>query len=235
MGKYAEPHPFTAPGSGYGAQTHPRAALAAMISHLDSDVGKITQLLQKLGIEDNTLVIFTSDNGPHKEGGADPEFFNSNGGLRGFKRDLYEGGIRVPFIAKLPGYIKEGEVSNHISAAWDIFPTLSQMAGVEVEDELDGISIVPTLTGKNQQQKEHKYLYWEFHELGGRQAIRKREWKGVKNNVESGDSKLELYNLESDRAESKDLSAEFPKITAELNALLEEARTSSSSFPFPLD
>jgi arylsulfatase A len=121
-------------------------------------------------------VIFTSDNGPHVEGGNDPVFFNSNGGLKGFKRDLYEGGIRVPFIARWPGKIQPGTQSDHIAAHWDMFPTFCELANVTYEAEIDGISMVPALTGKK--QTAHDYLYWEFHELGARQAVRLNNWKG---------------------------------------------------------
>ncbi|WP_423129994.1 arylsulfatase [Gaoshiqia sp. Z1-71] len=163
---------------GYGTQPESHAAFAAMVSLLDKQVGEIFDKLKELGLDKNTLVIFTSDNGPHLEGGADPDYFDSNGPLRGYKRDVYEGGIRVPMIAWWPGKIKEGSVSDHISAFWDMWPTLAGLTGNEVPKEVDGISFLPTLLSQEGQQK-HDYLYWEFHENGGRQAVRKDDWKLV--------------------------------------------------------
>lgn len=136
--------------------------------------------VEELGIAENTIIIFTSDNGPHTEGGADPDYFNSNGSFRGTKRDLYEGGIRVPMIAKWPNKIEPGSKTTHLSAFWDIFPTFMEIVGGENPDDLDGISFLPTLYGKEEKQIQHDYLYWEFHEKGGRQAVRKGNWKAVK-------------------------------------------------------
>lgn len=231
-GKYPEPKPHP-PGQHYGEQSHPRAALAAMITHLDSDIGRLMQLLKDLGIDDNTIVIFTSDNGPHVEGGNDPEFFNSNGGLRGFKRDLYEGGIRVPFIARWPGRINPGATSDHISAHWDMYPSFCELAGIHPESNIDGISILPALTGK--EQTAHEYLYWEFHEQGARQAVRMGKWKGVKYNLREGNRQLELFNLETDKAETTDVAQKYPEITARIEQILAETRVSSPEFPFPAD
>lgn len=149
---------------------NPVAAFPAMVEHLDNGVGEILALLKKLGLDDNTLVIFTSDNGPHREGGHDPGFWDSNGPLKGLKRDLYEGGIRVPFLARWPGKIKPGSASDHISAFWDMLPTFCEMAGIAAPKDTDGISILPALLDKK--QKEHDYLYWEFTERGGSQALR---------------------------------------------------------------
>ncbi len=231
-GKFPEPKPHP-PGQHYGEQSHPRAAFAAMVTHLDSGVGQLMQLLNELGIDDNTIVIFTSDNGPHREGGHDPEFFHSSGGLRGFKRDLYEGGIRVPFIARWPGKIKPGTKSDHITAHWDMYPTFCELAGIQPEGNLDGISILPVLTGK--EQTTHEYLYWEFHEQGSRQAVRMGNWKGVKNNLREGNARIELYNLETDVAETNDLSADYPDIVSRIEQILAEARVPSPEFPFPAD
>lgn len=136
---------------GYMSQEEPRAAFVAMVELLDKQVGEIVGKLEELGIRDNTLIIFTSDNGPHKEGGADPDFFNSNGPWKGYKRDLYEGGIRVPMIANWPGKIKPGK-TDHISAFWDIYPTLSALTGSELPGKTDGISFEPTLLGKSNEQ-----------------------------------------------------------------------------------
>src|SRR5690606_33308196 len=152
---------------GYMSQDEPRAAYAAMVELLDRQVGEIVQKLEELGLAENTLIIFTSDNGPHLEGGADPDYFNSNGPFRGYKRDLYEGGIHVPMLAYWPGTVAAGR-SGHISAFWDFLPTFAELVGEEIDGPVDGLSLLPTLTGK-EGQEEHAYLYWEFVELGGKQ------------------------------------------------------------------
>src|SRR5439155_20866676 len=175
---------------------------AAMITRLDADVGKLIQKLKELKIDDNTVVFFSSDNGPHKEGGVDPEFFQSSGPLRGIKRDMYEGGIRVPMIARWPGKIKAGAVSDQVWAFWDFLPTAAEIAGVKPPDELDGISMLPTLFGQ-QQTNQHEFLYWEFHEKGSKQAVRMGDWKAVR--LEPN-KPLELYNLQSDLGETKDVA-----------------------------
>ncbi len=217
---------------GYGPQPEGHAAFAAMITLLDDQVGEIVQKLKELDLLDNTIIIFTSDNGPHQEGGADPEYFDSNGILRGFKRDLYEGGIRVPMIAKWPDKIEAESVSNHVSAFWDILPTFAEIIGVESPANIDGISMLPELTGDGV-QKVHDYLYWEFHELGGRQAVRMGKWKGVKYNVKKdGDQFIELYNLEDDPGESRDVAAKFPEIVAKIEVILKTARQESEVFKF---
>ncbi len=217
---------------GYGPQPEGHAAFAAMITLLDDQVGEIVQKLKELGISDNTIIVFTSDNGPHKEGGADPEYFNSNGPLRGFKRDLYEGGIRVPMIARWPGQIEAGAVSDHISAFWDMLPTFADLLGVKAPENTDGISMLPELTGEGD-QKEHAYLYWEFHELGGRQAVRMGKWKGVKYNVKKNpDQSLELYNLEEDPGEINNVAANHPEVVAKIEDILKTARTESEVFKF---
>ncbi|MDG5798916.1 arylsulfatase [Marinilabiliaceae bacterium ANBcel2] len=231
IGKYPEPNPWG--GGHYGAQEHPRAALAAMITHLDNDIGRLLDLLEELGIDDNTVVLFTSDNGPHVEGGNDPDFFDSNGGLRGYKRDLYEGGIRVPFVVRWPGVIEPGRVSDHISANWDMYPTFCEIAQLDVPEGLDGISMLPEFLGK--EQKSHEYLYWEFHEMGGRQAVRMGDWKGVRYGIFEGNLDVELYNLVEDPAEKNDLSADYPEIASQIADIMENGRTPSELFPFPLD
>ena len=198
-----------------------------MVTMLDDHVGQIVAKLEELGIADNTLIIFTSDNGPHQEAGHDPEFFNSNGALRGFKRDLYEGGIRVPMMARWPGVIAPGSATDHISAFWDVMPTVAEIAGAEVPADVDGISFLPTLRGDGN-QAEHEYLYWEFHERGGRQGIRKGNWKGVKYDINKiANAKLELYDLEADPGETTDLASKYPAIVKELETLMTEANTPS--------
>lgn len=217
---------------GYGSQEYPHAAFAAMINRLDTQVGDIIDKLEELGIADNTLVVFTSDNGPHREGGADPDYFDSNGIYKGYKRDLYEGGIHVPMIAKWPGTIKAGTNNDHVSAFWDVMPTFAEMADVEIKDNLDGISFLPTLKG-DKSQKQHKYLYWEFHEKGGRIALRQGKWKAVKYQVlKKPKKRIELYDLELDPQEQNNLADNHPELVVELTKLMQEARTPSDIFTF---
>lgn len=219
---------------GYAPVKNPKAMFAAMVSRIDHQVGQILNLIDELGIAENTIVIFTSDNGPHQEAGADPDFFNSNGGLRGYKRDLYEGGIRVPMIVKWPDKIKTAAKTDHISAFWDILPTLADAAGTKAPENIDGLSFLPVLTGQDLQQ-QHNAMYWEFHELGGRQAVRKGDWKLVKYNVlNSGKTTTELYNLKIDVAEKNNLAAQHPDIVNELAAIMEQSRVHSEIFPFEL-
>jgi len=204
--------------------------LAAMITRLDSDVAKIRAKLVELGIDKNTIIMFTSDNGPHAEANNDPKFFNSSGGLRGTKRDMYEGGVRVPMIACWPGTIKPNQVSSHISAFWDVMPTLTDIAGVKAPQKIDGISFVPTLLGKK--QKAHDNLYWEFNEQGGKQAVLKGYWKLVKLDLFKPEkTRIELYNLETDPSEQNDIAKDHPDIVAELTAILVSEHTDDANFP----
>jgi arylsulfatase A-like enzyme len=197
--------------------------MAAMVSRLDRDVGRVLDLLDELGIADNTVVFFTSDNGPHREGGNDPDYFNSNGPLRGIKRDLYEGGIRVPMIARWPGRITAGSVTGHASAFWDFLPTACEIAGAACPSGLDGISYLPALGGS--EQREHEYLYWEFHEGGGTsQAVRSGHWKGVRKNPSSA---LELYDLRDDTGEQKNLAGQNEETVSRLVKYLSDAREKS--------
>jgi len=217
---------------GYHDSEKPRASFAAMVSLLDKYVGEVMLELKELGIYDNTIVIFTSDNGPHMEGGADPKFFNSSGPLRGIKRDLYEGGIRVPMIVRYPNKVEAGSSTNHISAFWDIMPTLANLINIELpsEEQTDGISFLPTLLNKGKQQ-EHEYLYWEFHEGGGRLALREGDWKMVVLNAKT-EEEVELYNLANDLAETNNLIDEEPDKAKEMYNKLKSIRTESSIFPF---
>lgn len=216
----------------YESQEETHAAFVSMIQVLDDHVGEIMDKVEELGIADKTLIIFTSDNGPHLEGGADPDYFDSNGPLRGYKRDLYEGGIRVPMLAKWSGKIKAGSKSNHISAFWDVYPTFSEIAGLKPPQDIDGISFRASLIGEGNQE-EHEYLYWEFHEKGGRQAARKGNWKGVKYNVlKNPDQKIELYDLSKDVGEEKDVAADHPEIIDEMKEIFKTARTDSEIFAF---
>ncbi|MCL6265327.1 arylsulfatase [Flagellimonas myxillae] len=216
---------------GYGSQKEPHTAFAAMISLLDDQVGEIRAKVEALGIADNTIIIFTSDNGPHKEGGADPDFFDSNANLKGYKRDLYEGGIRVPMIAYWPNQIKAGTTSDHISAFWDFLPTVCDLAQMETPGNIDGISFLPELLGN--EQPKHDHLYWEFHELGGRQAVRLGKWKGVRYNMaENPNAAIELYNLSSDEAEMHNLATDNPEIVKQIEDIMEQEHTYSDTFNF---
>ena len=217
----------------YGSQQEGHAAFVAMVTHLDDMVGEVIGKVRDLGLEKNTLIIFSSDNGPHMEGGADPDYFDSNGPLRGYKRDLYEGGIRVPMLALWPGKIKPGAVSDHISAFWDVLPTFAEITGVTPPDDIDGISFLPVLTGRNDRQRQHDFLYWEFHERGGRMALRKQNWKLVQYDVNrSPMPPPELYNLEDDLSETNNLAQSHPEKLKELSGLMAGARTSSEVFKF---
>lgn len=209
----------------------PSRGYAAMLSRMDRDVGAILHKLADLGLDRNTLVIFTSDNGPHKEGGNDPGFFKSSGPFRGIKRDLYEGGIRVPLIARWPGTIEAGRISTHISAHWDFLPTVCELTGAPEPDLIDGLSYLAELMGKP--QLEHDYLYWEFHEGEGAQAVRLGPWKAVRNRALSDPpSPIELFNLDIDPAESRDLAAAKPDIVRMMESLMQSAHYEDRNWPF---
>ena len=202
----------------------PQKGHAAMISRLDRDMGRLMQKLEDLGIDEDTLVCFTSDNGPHREGGADPTFFDSNGPLRGIKRDLYEGGIRVPLIARWPGKIQAGTQSDHVSAFWDVLPTLADLTGAGSPGDTDGISMVPTLLGRPDQQERHTYLYWEFHERGSKQAVRMGRWKAVRFGAAGRPA---LYDLQKDVGETNNVADRHLEVVAKVEAVLAVARTES--------
>ena len=217
----------------YESQKEAHAGFVAMVDILDRQVGDITKKIEDLGLTEKTLIVFTSDNGPHREGGADPEYFDSNGPLKGFKRDLYEGGIRVPMIARWKGTIGEETRSDHISAMWDIFSTFAEIAKAPLPEETDGISMLPTLLGKKEEQKKHEYLYWEFHEKGGRIAVRKGDWKAVRYNVSKDpNAPIELYNLKNDLGEEKDVANIHPEIVEEMADIMQKARVPSRVFNF---
>jgi len=212
----------------------PQMGHAAMITRMDGDVGRLMAKLKKLGLDNDTIVMFTSDNGPHKEGGADPTFFNSSGPLQAYKRALYEGGIRVPMIARWPGKIEAGSVSGHVSAFWDFLPTCCELVGAEAPEGIDGISMVPTLMGRPGEQREHEYLYWEFHEQGKRQAVRMSDWKGIRQNVaKNPNGPIELYNLKNDIGEKNNVAARHPSIVAKIEECMKAARTPSEHWPLP--
>jgi arylsulfatase A-like enzyme len=213
----------------YTKEDWPRAEKnkAAMITRMDADVGKLLAKLKDLGLEKNTVVIFSSDNGPHQEGGNKVEFFASAGPHRGFKRSMTDGGIRVPGIVRWTGVTKPGTVSDHVWAFWDFLPTACELAGVETPKGLDGVSIVPTLTGKGQ-QKTHEFLYWEFHEGGTKQAVRHGNWKAIR---PAPGQPLELYDVVRDPAEKSNLSKDHPQVVAKIEEYLKTARTESKEFP----
>ena len=216
----------------YNPQEECHAAFAAMINVLDDQVGEIIDKIHELGIAENTLILFTSDNGPHLEGGADPDYFNSNGPLRGYKRDLYEGGIRVPMIAYWPSKIQPGSTTDHPSAFWDFFPTAIEIAGLNKNwADIDGISFLPTLTGK--EQKAHPYLYWEFLKKGGRQAVRMDQWKAVRLNMSNDpNAPIELYRLTDDIGEENNIAEQYPEMVKIMDSLMSNAHEYSEIFPF---
>lgn len=219
----------------YGSQPEGHAAFAAMVTELDDYVGELLSKLKELGLEENTIVLFASDNGPHLEAGADPDFFNSNGNLKGYKRDMYEGGIRTPLIARWPGRIQEGSRSEHISAFWDVMPTFAEITGASVPENIDGISFLPSLLGKKQ-KKQHEYLYWEFHEQGGKIGIRMGDWKAVRRNYDKTPmGATEIYNLKEDIGETNNVAEQHPDIVKKMEDIMKEAHTPSEVFPFSTD
>jgi arylsulfatase A-like enzyme len=206
----------------------PRAAYAAMISYLDEQVGRILDTLQRTGLDRRTVVFFTSDNGATWDvGGVDPVFFDSHGGLRGHKGQVYEGGIRVPMIARWPGQIAAGAVSDHIGANWDMWATFAELTGTALKDATDGLSIVPTLLGRSGQRR-HDALYWEYHSNGSSQAVRLGNWKGVRTNIlKDPRAAIELYDLARDRNETRNVAAEHPEVVRRIEMVMRQ-RTRSS-------
>jgi len=205
---------------------NPAKGQAAMITRMDADIGRLFALLKKLGLDKNTLVFFTSDNGPHKEGGNPPTFFQPSGPLRGIKRDLYDGGIRVPLLARWPGKIKAGSISEHVGYFGDLMATAAELVAVKLPAGLDSISFAPALLG--QPQRQHEYLYWEFHEGGFKQAIRMGNWKAVRLGV---NKPIELYNLKSDLGEQHDIAAQHPDLIERFTKLFAAARTDAPNWP----
>jgi uncharacterized sulfatase len=201
-----------------------------MITRMDADVGRLLDTLEELGIDNNTLVLLSSDNGPHHEGGQNVSRFDANGPLRGMKRDLYEGGIRVPFIALWPGRIPAGRTSQHIAYFGDVFATLAEVTNQPVPSGLDSISMLPTLLAQDAQQ-QHDYLYWEFYEQGSKQAVRWQNWKAVRMPMLTG--KTELYNLESDLGEISDIAAEHPEIVRQMEQMMDTAHAPDPNWQPP--
>lgn len=219
---------------GYLKHPFPRAGYAAMVTQVDQHVGQIMELLVELSLDDNTLVIFTSDNGPtfQRLGGADSDFFNSSRQLRGRKGSVNEGGIRVPLVARWPGRIEPGKVTDHQSAFWDVLPTLCDIGGAEVPNGLDGISFEPTLSGQGDQQK-HESLYWEFPSYGGQQALRHGKWKAVRQRLFKSKGDIQLYDLSVDIGENYDVAAQHPKVVKRISEMMSASRVPSPLFPFP--
>jgi arylsulfatase A-like enzyme len=241
IGKFGPEKPFIGPDTSaptfaktgpYLSQPYPRAAAVAMLLVLDDQVGQIMSKLKQLHLDDNTLVIFTSDNGPSPEGGKDLAYFNSSGGLRGAKRDLYEGGIREPFIVRWPGRVKAGTVSPQLVAFWDLLPTFTEIAGLKTPAHTDGLSLVPTLTGQGRQQ-QHPYLYWEFYEQGGSVAAREGKWKAVRQNLAATPTgPIELYDLDADPSEKNDVAKQQPELIARFAQIFTKEHVPSPVFKF---
>jgi arylsulfatase A-like enzyme len=217
-------------GQGYASSPTPRASFAGMVSRLDRTVGRVLALLEQLNIDENTLVIFTSDNGPHLEGGADPDFFDSNGPLRGYKRDLYEGGIREPTIVRWPGHVPAGTTSDFIGYSGDFFATAAALTGAELPPNRDSVSFLPTLLGEGDKQKQHEFLYWEFYERGGARAVRMGKWKAVR---PKWNAPLELYDLSKDIGEKHNVAQEHPDLADKLAKIMEEQHVDSVHWPEP--
>ena len=218
---FGEEEPYIG-DKGYFPNRYPRATYAAMISYLDDQVGEIVSLLKEKGIYDNTVIIFSSDNGPTYTGGVDFDYFESSmpfsngyGRTKGF---VYEGGIRIPLIASWPNHIKPGTESNHISAFYDLMPTICDIAGITPPDSIDGISFKSTLL--DEKQKPHEFLYWEFPSYNGQQAVRMGKWKGIRKDIFDENMEIELYNLELDLEEQVDVSREYPEIVKEVKAIM---------------
>jgi arylsulfatase len=230
LGKWDDP-PYEG-GKGYLPHKAPRAAYAAMVTRLDRSVGRVAALLKELGLDDRTLVLFSSDNGPTYDrlGGSDSEFFASAAGRRGLKGSLYEGGIRVPLVCRWPGRIRPGGTSDLASAFWDVLPTLCETAGIRPPEHCDGISFLPTLLGRGE-QRQHEFLYWEFPAYSGQQAVRLGNWKGVRRELNKGRLQIELYDLAADPGEQNDLAAARPEVVARIEAIMAREHVRSPQFP----
>ena len=220
---------------GYLPHESPRAAYAGMVSRMDRDVGRLMDLLESLGADENTLIVFTSDNGATYDiGGAHSEFFESNGVLRGAKGSVYEGGIRVPMIARWPGQVPAGEVSGAVGAFWDFMPTLLDVASAPPSPSTDGMSLLPAMQGKEDQaMKAERVLYWEFPAYGSQQALREGDWILLRRGLKKGDLEPELYNLRDDIGQANNLAAEFPERVARMMDLMAAEHVPSKEFPLP--
>jgi arylsulfatase A-like enzyme len=211
----------------------PQKGHAAMITRMDTDIGRLFTLLKTLGLDEKTIVFFSSDNGPHREGGNNPDFNNSRGPLKGIKRDLTEGGIRMPFIARWPGKVPAGTTADFIGSFQDMMPTLAELAGVsdKVPSGLDGISFVPTLLGHPEKQKKHEILFWAFYERGGARALRMGNWKAVQQPIKTP---VRLYDLEKDIGETRNVAKENPEVVEKMTKIMDREYTPSEKWKFPL-
>jgi arylsulfatase A len=233
FGEQPKPEPKNNDADKHHFDPYPHAAFAAMVARLDKYVGEIMQLIKDKGMEENTIILFASDNGPHREGGGDPAFFNGGGGFKGIKRDLYEGGIREPFLVYWKGKTKAGSVVSTPCILYDLFPTFLELCKTSFKGRTDGISLLPAILGVK--QKTHSYLYWELHESGGKQAVRMGNWKGVKLNVSTeGASALELYDLEKDPQETNNVAAQKPGIVQQMQRIIKEAYVPNKDWPLML-
>lgn len=239
QGKWEDP-PYS--GKAYLPHPHPRAAYAAMVTRMDRDIGRLLKKVESLGLQNETIVVFTSDNGATYDrlGGSDSEFFNSTANLRGYKGSVYEGGIRIPAIVRWPGKVPAGTESDHISAFYDWMPTLMDLIGARqgVPADTDGISFAPTLLGKAAEQQKHEFLYWEFPAYGGQQAVRMGRWKAVRQNLlrrgkNAADPTFELYDLAQDPGETQDVSQDHPEVVDRIRQIMQREHVPSDEFPFP--
>ena len=213
---------------GYAPHQFPLSAYAAMITYLDSQVGNVFGLLEELGLDENTIVMFSSDNGPTFTGGVNPDFFSSAAGFRGLKMDVYEGGIRVPMIAWWPGNIAAGSTTDHLSAQYDVMATVTDLVGIETPHDSDGISFLPVLLGKEDEQEKHDFLYFEYPAKGGQVAVRMGKWKGVKTDLRSDPrNPWELYDLGADRFESNNVAGQHPEVLRQLDEIVNREHSSS--------
>ena len=215
-------HPLTDAPYSNESWSQQEKNIAAMMTRMDNDIGKLMSLLKELDLENDTIVFFTSDNGPREQGA---KLFQSAGRLRGIKRDLYEGGIRVPMIVRWPGKVKDGTTSEQVWTFWDVLPTIADIAGAKSPEDIDGFSMLPALLGQNQSRR--RFLYWEFHERGFDQAVRMDDWKAVRH----GKDPLELYDLRTDPDESRNVAQQNPSIVAKIEQYLKTARTDSAAWP----
>jgi arylsulfatase A-like enzyme len=235
--KFGDEEPY--PGGNYTPVRYPNATYAAMISYLDEQVGDLVQKLRELDLYENTIIMITSDNGPTFTGGVDPAFFGSAAPFKGEygwgKGFLHEGGIRVPMIAAWEGVIPAGTVSNHVSAFWDVMPTFAEISGATKPENIDGISFMNTLRGNQETQKEHDFLYWEFPQYGGQQAVRMGNWKGIRKKLISDNNlEIELYDLDSDPREQNNIAGQHPDIVEEIRVIMETAHTPSKNELFKI-
>lgn len=236
--KFGDEDPYLGQ-AGYFPHRYPRAAYAAMVSYFDEKIGELVAELKKLGIYENTLIIFTSDNGPTYNGGTKSEFFDSAKPFRSEqgrgKGSVYEGGIREPMIASWPGKIVPGTETDHISAFYDVLPTLCEVSGAGIPDGIDGISFLPTLLGKQNRQKKHEFLYWEFPESGGQQAIRMGNWKGIRRGIRKGNLQIELFNLAEDTLEANDVADQNPEIVQNMEQIFKNEHTQAEIERFRME